>query len=395
MTLSSCIKYIFSPSNRKLLCGEEARLSSVSVSDPQIPLPHIYHQSPVYTLPGFSRPGFTHRRAYPKYKFVEEIITETTREIEMSVFEETGSEEMDAGKYEQDCGKSEKGGSEEEGDHKDSREDGENQMSESQQSQVASDEKLENEADDSKVWRIIDVEENRKGQTHKEESEKTAVLLSGENMDTENVEHKKEKETAEVPHQTDVSSELHDLKVGGTRESEEHLIKSDQDEQDLTNEEKVISAKNVKHADETIVSASEEDNKTLQHGSVIQVQERANKLTGETTTEECVDITEVPSTAARKEVKKMSHMEQKESTNAESGKVKEGDTKKSEDTIREGNKDQDKSQSPKSIEKAESQQPGGDKTKITSSALQKEKTSVSAETKELQQASAASSQIQT
>lgn len=63
-------------------------------------LPYIYHQSPVYTLPRLSRPGGPHRRAEPQYKFVEEIITETTREIEMSEFEDTGSEETEVGKDE-------------------------------------------------------------------------------------------------------------------------------------------------------------------------------------------------------------------------------------------------------------------------------------------------------
>ncbi|KAM4730165.1 LOW QUALITY PROTEIN: neurofilament medium polypeptide [Anableps anableps] len=387
-------------SYRKLLCGEEARLSSVS--DPQVPLPHIYHQSPIYTLPSFSRPGVTHRRAEPKYKFVEEIITETTREIEMSEFEETGSEETDVGKDEQECVKSEKGGSEEEGDHKDSREDEGNQMSDSQQSQVASDEKLENEGDDAKT--ADDVEDDNKGQNQREESEKTAALLSGENMDTEGdnnkaVENIKEKETAEVPHQTDISSKVHDLKVEVAGESEEYLIKSEEDKQGSTKEENVISAQNVKPVDETVVSASEEDKKTLQHSGVIQVQKKANELTGEatitaSTEKKCVEITKVPPTSPKNDEKEMSHTEQKETSKADSAKVEEGDTKSTEGTKHEGNKDQDKSPSPKSIEKAEGQRPErGDKTQITSSALQKEKTSVMAETKDIQVAPAESSQV--
>ncbi|KAF0027556.1 hypothetical protein F2P81_020297 [Scophthalmus maximus] len=82
-------------SYRKLLCGEEARLSTMSDTHISFSLPYIYHQSPVYTLPRLSRPGGPHRRAEPQYKFVEEIITETTREIEMSEFEDTGSEETE------------------------------------------------------------------------------------------------------------------------------------------------------------------------------------------------------------------------------------------------------------------------------------------------------------
>ncbi|XP_014887908.1 neurofilament light polypeptide-like [Poecilia latipinna] len=369
-------------SYRKLLCGEEARLSSISVSDPQVPLPHIYHQSPVYTLPSFSRPGVTQRRAEPKYKFVEEIITETTREIEMSEFEETGSEETDVGKDEQECGKSEKGGSEEEGDHQDSREDEGNQMSDGQQSQVASDEKLECE-DDRKV---ADDEEDNKEQNQSEESEKTPTL-SGENMDTEvdnkPVEDMKEKETAEVPHKINISSKQND-----SDESEGSLVKSGEDKQGSTKEESVIAAQSVKPANETVVSTSEEDNKTLQHSGV-EVQEKAKELTGEavvsTKMEECVEIAKIPSTAPENEEKDVSQPEQKETTKTDSGKVEEENAKSTVDATRESNKDQDKSPSSKSTAKAEGEQPErGGKTQITSA--------VTAETKELQQAPADGSQ---
>ncbi|XP_043993285.1 neurofilament light polypeptide-like [Gambusia affinis] len=378
-------------SYRKLLCGEETRLSSISVSDPQIHLPHIYHQSPVYTLPSFSRPGVTQRRAEPKYKFVEEIITETTREIEMSEFEETGSEETDVGKDERECGKSEKGGSEEEGDRQDNREDEGNQMSDRQQSQVASDEKLESEGD-RKV--ADDVEDNGKEQHHSEESEKTAAL-SGENMDTEvdnkPVEDMKEKETAEVPPQTEISSQRHD-----SDESQGYLDKSDEDEQGSTKAESVIAVQSVKPVNETVVSTYEEDNKTPQHSGV-KVQEEAKELTGEavvlTKMEECVEIVNAPSAGPENEEKKVSQTEQNETTKTDSAKVEEENTKSSVDTTRESNKDQDKSPSSKSTAKAEGEQPErGDKTQITSAALQKEKTSMTAETKELQQAPADSSQ---
>ncbi|KAM9848031.1 neurofilament medium polypeptide-like [Aulostomus maculatus] len=99
-------------SYRKLLCGEEARLSTMS--DPHVSLPYIYHQSPVYTLPCLSRPGGPHRRAEPKYKFVEEIITETTREIEMLECEDAGSEGTEEGLDEQRDGR----GDEEKKDNK-------------------------------------------------------------------------------------------------------------------------------------------------------------------------------------------------------------------------------------------------------------------------------------
>ncbi|KAM6956274.1 vimentin [Aplochiton taeniatus] len=97
-------------SYRKLLEGEETRL--LTVTDTHISMPYIYRQSPVFTLPCLTREhGGPSRRAEPQYKFVEEIITETTREIEMSDFEETGSEETVGGDV--DEGKGVKTGSHE------------------------------------------------------------------------------------------------------------------------------------------------------------------------------------------------------------------------------------------------------------------------------------------
>lgn len=80
----SCFMFL-----RKLLEGEECRYSIVT--NASISVPYIYRQSPVYTLPCNTRHGGSTRRAEPQYKFVEEIITETTREdVEI---DETESEE--------------------------------------------------------------------------------------------------------------------------------------------------------------------------------------------------------------------------------------------------------------------------------------------------------------
>lgn len=89
------------PTNRKLLEGEESRY--FTLSDAQIPVPYVYRQSPIYTLP---RVGGMTRKVEPQYKFVEEIITETTREdIEIS---DTGSDEAEEPKEsDQLCSKKE------------------------------------------------------------------------------------------------------------------------------------------------------------------------------------------------------------------------------------------------------------------------------------------------
>ncbi|XP_051507259.1 neurofilament light polypeptide [Myxocyprinus asiaticus] len=81
-------------SYRKLLEGEESRYSTIS--DAHISVPHIYRQSPIYTLPCVKRQGGATRKAEPQYKFVEEIITETTREdVEIS---DTGSDKSREGR---------------------------------------------------------------------------------------------------------------------------------------------------------------------------------------------------------------------------------------------------------------------------------------------------------
>ncbi|CAL9687536.1 unnamed protein product [Knipowitschia caucasica] len=115
-------------SYRKLLCGEEARLSSVT--DSPFSLPYIYHQSPVYTLPSVNRPGGPRRRPEPQYKFVEEIITETTREIFLSDFE--GPSETVA-LPDPPCSKR---GSPEEDGSKDSGQDGDKQERDGQQDDI-------------------------------------------------------------------------------------------------------------------------------------------------------------------------------------------------------------------------------------------------------------------
>ncbi|KAJ8361517.1 hypothetical protein SKAU_G00180420, partial [Synaphobranchus kaupii] len=75
-------------SYRKLLEGEEMRLDSCT----QAPVLYVYRQSPVYTLPYFTRQRGQCYKLMPQFKFVEEIITETTREVELSETEETESE---------------------------------------------------------------------------------------------------------------------------------------------------------------------------------------------------------------------------------------------------------------------------------------------------------------
>lgn len=183
------------------------------MSDPNPSLPYIYHQSPIYSLPSFSRPGAPRRRAEPQYKFVEEIITETTREVEMLEYEDTGSEGTDAGKDEPDC-KSERGGTEEESNHKDSGDQEGNQMFDSQQAQVAS--VRESKDDDRNQKEAGEVENGPDGNT--EANIQNELLLSG-GLDEKGQDERGEAGNAD---ETPTAEQMKDQRTESTSE-EEHV----------------------------------------------------------------------------------------------------------------------------------------------------------------------------
>ncbi|XP_004077404.1 neurofilament medium polypeptide [Oryzias latipes] len=237
-------------SYRKLLCAEEARLSSVS--DTPISFPHIYHQSPVYTLPCFSLPGG--RRGEPQYKFVEETITETTREIEMTEFEDVGSEEAEVGKDERGCLKSEKGSGEEENDHKDSGERERNQVSDSLQKQIVPTEGDGGQVGDADL--PSDMLNDEKSPKMKEESNGTEVTeakmktSSNEIFSEENNKNLKEKLVEEimVTDQTDLCVKMSNLKSDIPLEAE---IPSKSDDEKGPAEEKGSFSVQDKTSDKT------------------------------------------------------------------------------------------------------------------------------------------------
>ncbi|XP_070834459.1 neurofilament light polypeptide [Chaetodon trifascialis] len=405
-------------SYRKLLCGEEARLSTMS--DTHISLPYIYHQSPVYTLPRLSRPGGPHRRAEPQYKFVEEIITETTREIEMSEFEETGSEETEVGKDEQECTKRDRGGSEEEEGSKDGREEDGEQVSDSEQNQVASVGNSVNGGDDGSP---AGVDDGEKGQKSKEESEETEtadsegesgrdkntqskVLLSesideGENEHqkvAENTKEEKEAAVTTVTDQRDLSSKADDLKPD---------VRAEVELQDKSDEAK-------KSADETSSKASD---KTQELSSVVQVQDKVQALasvtaektrdfTAETRSALSVETEELSEKAqgssrstAKSEEKENSHTEPKEISESKAAEGEDKVAKSIQDAKHDSNKGQDKEPSLKSevesLPEVDHQKPSGsDKTQTVQAEMPMEKTSAKAEIKELHQGAPESSQVQ-
>ncbi|XP_056147412.1 neurofilament light polypeptide [Lampris incognitus] len=166
-------------SYRKLLEGEETRQSTIS--DTHISVPYIYRQSPVYSLPCLSQQGRPSGRAEPCYKFVEEIITETTREIEMSEFEET-----DGGEGGKECIEAEGGsGKAEEGTaDKDSGKEKGEQMSDSQQNQIELVEKA-----DSRVNAAEGEGPGEEGEKAKEEPEGPETVANEENINSDKMTH--------------------------------------------------------------------------------------------------------------------------------------------------------------------------------------------------------------
>ncbi|XP_054456722.1 alpha-internexin [Anoplopoma fimbria] len=416
-------------SYRKLLCGEEARLSAMS--DTHMSLPYIYHQSPVYTLPCLSRPGGPHRRAEPQYKFVEEIITETTREIEMSEFEETGSEETEADKDEQGCTKRDRAESEEEKDNKDSREGDGEQMPDSEQNQVESVVNLVNGEDDDGT--PVQVDDGEKGQTSKKESDETEavdidintqneVLFSASLDEEENEQHQKvaentkgEREAAVtmVKAEKDLTSSPDDLKPEVSGE-EELLRKTDDGEKGDAEEESFISAQVQMPVDKTPALVFKESDTTREQGS-IQVQEkvpaseRAEKMTDfkaeskstvSVKTEQLSENGQVSSsTTSKSEEKENSHADPKEIGKSVAAKSEDKVAKDIQDARNGSNTNQDKESSlksdVKSLPEVEDQKPNsGHETQMVQTALPREKTTVSSEIKELHQGAQIGSQAQ-
>ncbi|XP_035028522.1 neurofilament light polypeptide [Hippoglossus stenolepis] len=345
-------------SYRKLLCSEEARLSTLS--DTHVSLPYIYHQSPVYTLPCLSRPGGPHRRAEPQYKFVEEIITETTREIEMSEFEDTGSEETEAWKDEWERAKRDRGGSEEEEeDNKDSREEESEQVSDSQQN--PSEGNSVNGGDDGDRGSPGEVEDGEKGPDRREESEETEAAdregVSGRDQNTQSkVILSESREEEENEQQKKVAENTKEEKDPVTKATVRKDSKSEVSvEEELVNNEKqdalkdnLISIQVRQPVDEVL---TKESGKT-ELSSAVEVQDKKSsdftteiKSTASLETEELSEKAQATSsTTLRREEKENSRTERKEIDKSESEKEKEEQVAKStKDAGRDQGRDKDTS----------------------------------------------------
>lgn len=375
-------------------------------------LPYIYHQSPVYPLPCLSRPGGPHRRAEPQYKFVEEIITETTREIEMSEFEETGSEETEVGKDEQECTKRNRQGCEEEEEHnKDSGEEESEQMSDSQQNQVG--EPL-NGGDDVGGGSPGEVEDNENGQSRESEpgrvepeedtgldkSSQSKVLL-GEKPDEKENEQQDEAAESAKGEDVDLSPEADELKPGVTVECEPVSVKEEDQK------ESFVSVQVQNPVDETSTQVSTESEKAQELSSAVQVKDK--KTTDFTTESKNLLSTETgelsekaqvtSSTTIKSQGKENDHAGHKGKNECEDAKAEV--VNRTKDTQHDSNKSQDEELPQKSnaavssLPEAKDQKAkSGDKTGREETTLPNEKTNTNAEFKELDQKGIESSQTQ-
>uniref|UniRef100_A0A3Q3MUQ9 Neurofilament light polypeptide-like n=1 Tax=Mastacembelus armatus TaxID=205130 RepID=A0A3Q3MUQ9_9TELE len=341
----------------------------------------------------------TVQKMEPQYKFVEEIITETTREIEMSECEETGSEDTEVGKDEQECTKRDR---EEDSDNKDSRKAEGEQMSDSQQNQVEEVKNAVNGVDDMESGSPGEVDDGENVQS-KEESEDTdagditgdcsrgknthsKVLLSKSAGEEGNEQYQKvaeniNEEAAVTKVQKDLSAQPGDLK-SNVQVQDEHKI-SVNDKKDEAEKDSFTSSQGQRPV-ETSAQVIKELDKT----------ETRSTLSVET--DELSENTQASTTAKNEEKK---HTEPNEISKCEVAKSEDENAKIIQDGGHESNKSQDKESPLKSTGKHLSEEEdqkltNGDITELVQPVLPKEKKTAIVEIKGTDQGAPESSQSQ-
>lgn len=330
----------------------------------------------------------------------------------MSDFEETGSEETEVGKDEQECTKRDRQGCEEEEEHnKDSGEEESEQMSDSQQNQVG--EPL-NGGDDVGGGSPGEVEDNENGESREsepeaveaeeatglDESSQSKVLL-GEKPDEKENEQQDEAAESATGEDVDLSAEADELKQGVTVESEPVNVKEEDQKESFVS----VQVKNP--VDETSAQVSKEPEKAQELSSAVQVKDK--KTTDFTTESKNLLSTETgelsekaqvtSSTTIKSQGKENDHAEHKGKNECEAAKAEVVNSTK--DTQDDSNKSQDEELPQKSnaavssVPEAKDQKAkSGDKTGREETTLPNEKTNTNAEIKEFDQRGAESSQAQ-
>lgn len=341
----------------------------------------------------------------------------------MSEFEETGSEGTEVGKDEQECAKRDRGGSEEEKDNKDSREEEGEQMSDSQQNQVETvknavtevadrDEMGPGEVDDGKE-ESEKSEAADKGETGIDKNTQSKVLLSDSLDEEEDEQHQKATENTKeanesvvtkVTVQKDLTSKADDLTPQVPVEDKHPKI-SVNDKKGDAEKDSFISV----HVKEPVHETHKSD-KTQELSSTVQVQDEVHTLASEKaqkptdfkaetkTVSVDAEKAQVTSATPKSEEKEHSHTEPKEEAKSEAAKSGDKETITIQDAGHDGNKSQVKEPSLKSNEKSipevkDQMSNSEDKTETEArTVLPKEKTMDSAEVNQFPQGAPGNSQ---
>ncbi|XP_053476145.1 neurofilament medium polypeptide [Ictalurus furcatus] len=272
-------------SYRKLLEGEESRYSTLS--DAQIPVPYVYRQSPIYTLPSVPRVGGVTRKAEPQYKFVEEIITETTREdIEIS---DTGSDDAEEQREgDKVCSKEENAGEVAGSDvHLEEKKTQESDVEDNAGSPTA--EQLDNkvkatENEDQSLTKSTDVSMDLKEgdmNTELAQNDLTASEQTGE-KDTDN-NYNKDDDTDSKSKETDLDTktEKPQADISGDEDVEKVALDTEKEKQDIAKEIDQASIKHPKPTEQTVTqeAVTEPGKSAMEEISTKSENEKAKKDT--------------------------------------------------------------------------------------------------------------------
>ncbi|XP_078386897.1 neurofilament medium polypeptide-like isoform X2 [Cetorhinus maximus] len=333
-------------SYRKLLEGEETRFGGFT------PLPYIYKPQPLISATSVTtKTKATPTKVMPQYRFVEEIISATTKEVEMTELEaaekEEGAVEKESAESQEEAEEvkeeaeeaAESQEAEEEKAEEEKKEEKEAAESQEAEEEKAEEEKAEKEKDEVEK---DDKKEAAQAEEEKEEEEKTEDEKAEEK---DEVEMDKEKEAAEsqvVEEKKAEEEKVEEKEVPKSEETEEEKDDKEVEEQkpkeEKAGEKKAIQPKEAE--EKKAVQKKDEEEKDEDKEVPKSEEEKVEEKEVSKPEEEKEEEKEVPKSEEEKE-------EEKEVPKSEEEKEEEKDVPKSEDE-----KDEEK-EVPKSDEEKE------------------------------------------
>ncbi|XP_041032156.1 neurofilament medium polypeptide-like [Carcharodon carcharias] len=339
-------------SYRKLLEGEETRFGGFTS------LPYIYKPQPLISATSVTtKTKATPTKVMPQYRFVEEIISATTKEVEMAELEaaekEEGAaeevkeeEEEAAESQEVEKEKEEEEKAEEEKEEEEKAEEEKEEEEEAAESQEAEEEKAEEEKDEKKEAAESQEIEEEKAEEEKEEEGKTEDEKAEEK---DEVEMDKEKEAAESQVVEEKKTEEEKVEEKEVPKSEEPEEKKDDEEveeqkpkEEKAGEKEAIQPKEAEEKE--AVQKKDEEEKDEEKEVPKSEEEKEEEKEVPKPEEEKEEEKEVPKSDEEKE-------EEKEVPKSEEEKDKEKEVPKS-DEEKEEEKEVPKSEEEKEEEKA-------------------------------------------